>query len=198
MSGHLDAEGLSQAVTHHQASGLDIIAAPTDPSLADRVSAQIVTEPAARRSGELRVRHRRHPSVVHRARPRGLRRQQPPRPHRHARHPGGQEPSARPRDARRAGQPEGLARHRPQPCRRQGRPQPRRRGPGPRCAHRGECAREQHRARVREPGVPLVLESPKDPVSGALREIVDTHIRARFGAPVEEPQRRSLFSRRSR
>lgn len=44
-------------------------------------------------------------------------------------------------------------------------------------------------------GVPLVLESPRDPVSVAIREIGDTHIRARFGGPVEGPQRRSLFRR---
>ena len=48
-------------------------------------------------------------------------------------------------------------------------------------------------------GVPLVLESPRDPVSVAIREIGDVHIRARFGGPLaEEPHRRSLFRRASR
>ena len=44
MSGHLDEQGLRSLVTHHEESGLDVIAAPNDPSLADRIPADVVTE----------------------------------------------------------------------------------------------------------------------------------------------------------
>ncbi len=47
-------------------------------------------------------------------------------------------------------------------------------------------------------GVPIVQDKPKEPVSAAIRTLADVHIRGRFGAPVEETQRRGLFSRRSR
>lgn len=43
-------------------------------------------------------------------------------------------------------------------------------------------------------GVPIVLDDPRGPVSMAIRELADVHIRQRFGAEVEAlPQRKSLF-----
>ncbi len=44
MSGHLDEQGLKSLVTHHGASGLDVVAAPPDPSDADRIPVNVVTE----------------------------------------------------------------------------------------------------------------------------------------------------------
>jgi pilus assembly protein CpaE len=44
MSGHLDEQGLKSLMTHHADSGLDVIAAPNDPSDADRIPANVVTE----------------------------------------------------------------------------------------------------------------------------------------------------------
>lgn len=44
MTGHLDDQGLKSLVTHHQDSGLDVIAAPNDPSDADRIPANVVSE----------------------------------------------------------------------------------------------------------------------------------------------------------
>ncbi len=44
MSGHLDEQGLKSLVTHHEDSGLDVIAAPNDPSDADRIPANVITE----------------------------------------------------------------------------------------------------------------------------------------------------------
>lgn len=43
MSGHLDAEGLTSVVTRHD-SGLDVLAAPSDPGVADRVPAALADE----------------------------------------------------------------------------------------------------------------------------------------------------------
>lgn len=43
MSGHLDAQGLASIVTHHE-SGLDVAAAPSEPSDADRVPGALVAE----------------------------------------------------------------------------------------------------------------------------------------------------------
>ena len=45
-------------------------------------------------------------------------------------------------------------------------------------------------------GVPIVLDDPKGPVSVAIRELSDVHIRQRFGDAVngaEPAQRKSLF-----
>lgn len=44
MSGHLDDQGLQSVVTHHEDSGLDVIAAPADPADADRVPSHVVIE----------------------------------------------------------------------------------------------------------------------------------------------------------
>jgi pilus assembly protein CpaE len=44
MTGHIDIQGIRSVVTRHEASGLDVIAAPADPADADRVPASIVTE----------------------------------------------------------------------------------------------------------------------------------------------------------
>ena len=44
MSGHLDGQGLESVVTQHEGSGLHVIAAPSDPSDAYRVPAEVVTE----------------------------------------------------------------------------------------------------------------------------------------------------------
>jgi pilus assembly protein CpaE len=44
MSGHLDEQGLASLVTKHEASGLDVICAPNDPSDADRIPVNVVTE----------------------------------------------------------------------------------------------------------------------------------------------------------
>jgi pilus assembly protein CpaE len=44
MSGHLDAQGLESVVTKHESSGLDVIAAPSDPADADRVPSHVVVE----------------------------------------------------------------------------------------------------------------------------------------------------------
>ena len=43
-------------------------------------------------------------------------------------------------------------------------------------------------------GVPIVLDDPRGPVSAAIRELADVHIRQRFGEDVEaSSQRKSLF-----
>ena len=44
MSGHLDEQGVSQLVTRHEASNLDVICAPADPSDADRIPVSSITE----------------------------------------------------------------------------------------------------------------------------------------------------------
>ena len=44
MSGHLDLQGIESVVTKHEGSGLHVIAAPSDPSDAYRVPAEVVTE----------------------------------------------------------------------------------------------------------------------------------------------------------
>lgn len=44
MSGHLDEQGLASLVTRHEASGLDVICAPNDPSDADRIPVNVITE----------------------------------------------------------------------------------------------------------------------------------------------------------
>lgn len=44
MSGHIDDQGLKALVTRHEDSGLDVIAAPGDPSDADRIPANVVSE----------------------------------------------------------------------------------------------------------------------------------------------------------
>ena len=198
MGGHLDSEGLAQLVTRHEPSGLDVIAAPTDPSLADRISAQVVTE-------LLRVAAANYDYVIV---------DTPPSFTEHVLAACDVSsllvliatldiPAVKnlklaletldalgsPRDSRviilnRADVKVGL---------------------------RSEDVVQAIGAPIAvsvpasisvpasvNKGVPLVLESPRDPVSVAMREIADTHIRARFGGPVDEPQRRSLFSRRSR
>ncbi len=44
MSGHLDEQGLQSLVTSHAESGLDVVCAPNDPSDADRIPVNVVTE----------------------------------------------------------------------------------------------------------------------------------------------------------
>ncbi|KGN40877.1 AAA family ATPase [Knoellia aerolata] len=44
MSGHLDEQGLGSLVTTHEDSGLDVVCAPNDPSDADRIPVHVVTE----------------------------------------------------------------------------------------------------------------------------------------------------------
>ncbi|MEW1954413.1 AAA family ATPase [Terrabacter sp. NPDC080008] len=44
MSGHLDDQGLLSVVTHHDESGLDVVAAPSDPADADRVPSHVIIE----------------------------------------------------------------------------------------------------------------------------------------------------------
>ncbi|MFQ6172843.1 CpaE family protein [Oryzobacter sp. R7] len=44
MSGHLDDQGLRSLVTTHEASGLDVMCAPNDPGDADRIPVNVVTE----------------------------------------------------------------------------------------------------------------------------------------------------------
>lgn len=44
MAGHLDEQGVLSVVTHHADSGLDVLAAPTDPADADRVPSHVVAE----------------------------------------------------------------------------------------------------------------------------------------------------------
>lgn len=44
MSGHLDEQGLRDLVTTHEASGLDVVAAPSDPGDADRIPANVAAE----------------------------------------------------------------------------------------------------------------------------------------------------------
>lgn len=44
MTGHLDEQGLASIVTRHESSGLDVICAPSDPALADRIPASTVVE----------------------------------------------------------------------------------------------------------------------------------------------------------
>jgi pilus assembly protein CpaE len=198
MAGSLDGEGLAQLVTHHEASGLDVIAAPTDPSLADRVSAQVVSE-------LLRVAAAHYDYVIV---------DTPPSFTEHVLAACDVSsllvliatldiPAVKnlklaletldalgsPRDSRvivlnRADVKVGLREEDVVQA-------------------IGAPIAVSIPASITVPasvnrGVPLVLESPRDPVSVALREIADKHIRARFGTPVEETQRRSLFSRRSR
>ncbi|KRE43679.1 AAA family ATPase [Knoellia sp. Soil729] len=198
MSGHLDGEGLAQLVTHHAASGLDVIAAPTDPSLADRIGAQVVTE-------LLRVSAANYDYVIV---------DTPPSFTEHVLAACDVSsllvliatldiPAVKnlklaletldalgsPRDSRvvvlnRADVKVGL------------RSEDVVQALGVPIAVSIPASTSVPASVNR--GVPLVLESPRDPVSIALRELGDTHIRARFGGPVDEPQRRSLFSRRSR
>lgn len=198
MAGHLDAEGLAQLITHHQASGLDVIAAPTDPSLADRIGAQVVTE-------LLRVAAANYDYVIV---------DTPPSFTEHVLAACDVSsllvliatldiPAVKnlklaletldalgsPRDSRvivlnRADVKVGL------------RSEDVVQALGVPIAVSVPASTTVPASVNR--GVPLVLESPRDPVSVALRELGDTHIRARFGGPVDEPQRRSLFSRRSR
>ena len=198
MAGHLDAEGLAQLITHHPGSGLDVIAAPTDPSLADRISAQVVTE-------LLRVAAANYDYVIV---------DTPPSFTEHVLAACDVSsllvliatldiPAVKnlklaletldalgsPRDSRvivlnRADVKVGL------------RSEDVVQALGVPIAVSIPASTTVPASVNR--GVPLVLESPRDPVSVALRELGDTHIRARFGGPVDEPQRRSLFSRRSR
>lgn len=198
MSGHIDAEGLAQLVTHHEASGLDVVAAPTDPSLADRISAQVVTE-------LLRVASGSYDFVIV---------DTPPSFTEHVLAacdisnllvliatldiPAVKnlklaldtlDALGSPRDSRvivlnRADVKVGL------------RPEDVVQALGVPIAVSIPASTSVPASVNR--GVPLVLESPRDPVSVALREVADTHIRGRFGGPPEEPQRRGLFSRRSR
>lgn len=44
MSGHLDRQGIESVTIKHEGSGLDVLAAPSDPADADRVPAHVVTE----------------------------------------------------------------------------------------------------------------------------------------------------------
>jgi len=44
MRGHIDAQGVHSVVMTHEDSGLDIIAAPSDPGVADRVPAAVIEE----------------------------------------------------------------------------------------------------------------------------------------------------------
>ena len=44
MSGHIDEQGVASLVTVHESSGLDVICAPNDPSDADRIPVNVVTE----------------------------------------------------------------------------------------------------------------------------------------------------------
>lgn len=198
MSGHLDAEGLAQLVTHHHPSGLDVITAPTDPSLADRISAQVVTE-------LLRVAASTYDYVIV---------DTPPSFTEHVLAACDVSslliliatldiPAVKnlklaletldalgsPRDSRvivlnRADVKVGLRQE--DVVQAIGAP-----------IAVSVPASTSVPASVNR-GVPLVLESPRDPVSVALREIADTHIRSRFGAHVDEPHRRGLFSRRAR
>jgi pilus assembly protein CpaE len=46
-------------------------------------------------------------------------------------------------------------------------------------------------------GVPIVTSEPSHPVSAALKSLGDTHIRARFGVTVDEPQRSRFGFRRA-
>jgi pilus assembly protein CpaE len=46
-------------------------------------------------------------------------------------------------------------------------------------------------------GVPVVLDDPRGPVTAAIRELTDVHIRQRFGDTMESSsQRKSLFKGR--
>ncbi len=44
MAGHIDESGISSLVTHHDDSGLDVICAPNDPGDADRIPVSVVIE----------------------------------------------------------------------------------------------------------------------------------------------------------
>ena len=79
MAGHLDEQGLQSVVTHHE-SGLDAACAPAEPSDADRIPGQTRQRAAQGGQAQLRLRRRRHPAGVHRARPGRLRQQRPARP----------------------------------------------------------------------------------------------------------------------
>ena len=96
MAGSIDEQAIEALVTKHESAACDVICAPNDPGDADRIPVSTITEliKVARRL--LRLRHRRHPAVVHRARAGGLRPVRRAHPHRHARHPGGQEPAGSP------------------------------------------------------------------------------------------------------
>jgi pilus assembly protein CpaE len=198
MSGSLDAAGLAQLVTHHEDTGLDVIAAPTDPSLADRISGQVVAE-------LLRVAAANYDFVIV---------DTPPSFTEHVLAACDVSsllvliatldiPAIKnlklaletldalgsPKDSRvivlnRADVKVGL------------REEDVVQAIGAPIAVSIPASLSVPASVNR--GVPLVFESPRDPVSVALRDIADTHIRGRFDARPEEPQRRSLFSRRSR
>lgn len=195
MRGHLDPAGLAQLVTHHEASGLDVVTAPVDPSHADRIPAEVITE-------LLRVAAGVYDFVIV---------DTPPSFTEHVLAACDLSnllvliatldvPAVKnlklaletldalgsPRDARvillnRADVKVGL--HPDDVVQALGVP-----------IAVSIPASNTVPASVNR-GVPLVLDSPRDPVSVAIRELADTHIRARFGGPVEEPQRRSLFRR---
>ncbi|EWT07635.1 chromosome partitioning protein [Intrasporangium chromatireducens Q5-1] len=44
MSGNIDLEGLKSVVTRHEPSGLDVLAAPSDPGDAERIGGDVITE----------------------------------------------------------------------------------------------------------------------------------------------------------
>jgi len=48
-------------------------------------------------------------------------------------------------------------------------------------------------------GVPIVVDDPKGPVSVAIQEMTDEHVRRRLGEDLpQSPHRKGLFSRSSR
>lgn len=198
MSGNLDERGLARLVTKHEESGLDVVAAPTDPSHADRISGRVVTE-------LLRVAATAYDFVIV---------DTPPSFTEHVLAACDVSsllvliatldiPAVKnlklaletldalgsPRDARvivlnRADVKVGL--HPDDVVQAIGAP-----------IAVSIPASNTVPASINR-GSPLVLQSPRDPVSAAIREIGDQHIRARYGGPVEEPQRRHSLFRRAR
>ena len=149
MSGHLDEQGDRLVRDHAPGRAAWTSSAPRTTRATPTASRS--TRHRADQGGPaaLRLRHHRHPAVVHRARARGLRLSRRARPHRHARHPGREEPAGGPRHARPARQPEGRAGHRAQPRRRQGRPATRRRRHRDQDADRGHHPELAHACRPR-------------------------------------------------
>ena len=181
MSGHLDVEGIQSVVTTHEPSGLDVIAAPSDPADADRVPSHVVIE-------LLRVARSHYDFVVV---------DTPPAFTEHVLAafdlsdltlliatldiPAVKNLRIAINTLDTLGASPRGAHHRAQPLGRQGRAQGRGRRVGAQAAHRREHSEQPHRPGVDQPRRAIVLDEPRNPVSVALEELADVEVRQRFG-----------------
>ena len=144
MAGNLDGDALDSLVTTHVPSGLDVVVRTEQPWRRG-------PHPGQRRLGAhqggpaaLRLCHRRHAALLHRARPGCMRRLRRVGAHRDTRHPCGEEPPRRHRHVGHARQPQGLPHHRAEPRRCKGWSEVRRRRRGHQGAHRGQHPQLRH------------------------------------------------------